>query len=201
MPPQVHTNKLAASSPSFSLTLCCQETSLVSLVVSSCLRSVGEGRLGLLCLGAALELEGAGVAGWVLLEKKRGDSPGGKAGDAYLRSSVPVALILSRLLHVTLRHSRGISYPYGKTPKGEALLYSGSIWMLTAFHGHKFCLITCSAAQRSNTGMRRRTKACLVLAVKCLVMPLLYGAKLRFGDLCRTWLFVTEVLVKSSSEM
>lgn len=49
--------------------------------------------------------------------------------------------------------------------------------------------------------MRRRTKACLVLAVKCLVMPLLYGAKLRFGDLCRTWLFVTEVLVKSSSEM
>lgn len=41
-----------------------------------------------------------------------------------------------------------------------------------------------------------------VLAVGCPLIPsfsLLGRAKLRFRDLCRTWLFISEVLSKSSS--
>lgn len=44
-------------------------------------------------------------------------------------------------------------------------------------------------------------KAGPVLAVRCPVIPsfsLLSGAKLRFRDLCRTWLFTGEVSSKSS---
>lgn len=51
---------------------------------------------------SALELAGAGVAGWVFLEERREDILGGKDGDAQLCSSGPVALILPQLLHSML---------------------------------------------------------------------------------------------------
>lgn len=90
-------------------------------------------------------------------------------------SSVPAAFMSSRLLRVMLWHSHGISEDaHGENPRYEALLYSGSMWqcwMLAAFHSHKFCSITCSAAQSSNPHPRRKTKEYTspVLAVRCLV--------------------------------
>lgn len=110
----MHTNKLAAIPPSFSLTLSCRETFLVSLLLSLI---CGWGFAMSWC--SALELAGRscrlGISG-------REDSLGGKDGDAQLHSSGPVALILSQLLHMMLWHSHGIlNIPVGKPQAWGAL--------------------------------------------------------------------------------